>query len=56
MKGFSTSAAVLLAAVASSFCCGFHPTAPFAVGVAVVGCSFYLYFGPHNAVLKVIIY
>ena len=51
VKGFSTSAAVLLAAIASALCCGFVVTTPFAVGLAVVSCSFYLYFGPHNAVL-----
>ena len=42
VKGFSTSAAVLLAAIASSFCFSFRPTPPFGVGVAVVVCSFYL--------------
>ena len=51
VKGFSTSAAVLLAAIASTLCCGFVVTPPFAVGLAVVCCSFYLYFGPHNTVL-----
>ena len=51
VKGFSTSAAVLFAAIASALCCGFVVTPPFAVGLAVVCCSFYLYFGPHNTVL-----
>jgi hypothetical protein len=48
VKGFSTSVSVLLAMVASSLLFGFTLTRPFAIGSAVVCCSFYLYFGPFN--------
>jgi len=50
-KGFSTSAAVLLAAAASSVTFGFVPTRAFLVGSAVACAAFYLYFGEHNAFL-----
>ena len=52
VKGFSTSAAVLLAAVASAVCCGFEVTREFCIGVAVVTAAFYLYFGGHNELLS----
>lgn len=51
VKGFSTSAAVLLATIVATLCCTFEVSHPFAVGVLVVTCSFYLYFGEHNKVL-----
>jgi UDP-sugar transporter A1/2/3 len=50
-KGFSTSAAVLLASAASSLTFGYVPTRSFLVGTAVACSAFYLYFGPHNATL-----
>jgi len=50
-KGFSTSASVLLASVASSVAFGFVPSRAFLLGAAVVCIAFYLYFGAHNAVL-----
>jgi hypothetical protein len=50
-KGFSTSAAVLLASAASSITFGYVPTRSFIIGTAVACSAFYLYFGPHNATL-----
>ena len=52
VKGFSTSVSVLLAMLASSILFDFVLTRPFVIGVAVVCCSFYLYFGPFNADLQ----
>lgn len=37
--------------VTSAILFGFTLTRPFAIGAAVVCCSFYLYFGVHNSVL-----
>ena len=51
VKGFSTSVSVLLAMCASALLFGFTLTRPFAIGSAVVCCSFYLYFGDFNAKL-----
>eukprot|EP00966_Prymnesium_polylepis_P306408 7080365-Prymnesium_polylepis.1 len=51
VKGFSTSAAVLLATLVATLCCTFQITQAFTVGVLVVTCSFYLYFGDHNRLL-----
>ena len=36
---------------ASSLLFDFHLTRPFIIGTSVVCCSFYLYFGAHNATL-----
>ena len=44
VKGFSTSAAVLLATVVSAALFGFELRGPFAAGTAVVCVAFYLYF------------
>ena len=49
VKGFSTSVSVLLAMGCSSLLFEFRLTRPFSIGVAVVCCSFYLYFGAFNA-------
>ena len=51
VKGFSTSAAVLLATIVSTMCCSFQITQAFTVGVLIVSSSFYLYFGHQNKML-----
>ena len=51
IKGFSTSASVLLAALVSSIAFSIELRRPFVLGAAVVCVAFYLYFGPHNKVL-----
>jgi len=51
IKGFSTSAAVLLAALASTAYFSFQPSRAFNLGALVVCVAFYLYFGEHNKVL-----
>lgn len=51
IKGFSTSAAVLCAALLSILCCGFVANRAFVVGSLIVCVSFYQYFGGHNHVL-----
>jgi len=51
IKGFSTSAAVLLAALVSSACFSIHLRRPFALGASVVCVAFFLYFGAHNEAL-----
>ena len=48
VKGFSTSAAVLLATFLSSFLFGFQLHGPFVVGTSVVCVAFYLYFVTPN--------
>mmetsp|Transcript_20573 Transcript_20573/g.57833 ORF Transcript_20573/g.57833 Transcript_20573/m.57833 type:complete len:362 (+) Transcript_20573:29-1114(+) len=50
-KGFSTSAAVLLASAASTISFGYVPSRPFLIGSSVACSAFYLYFGAHNSVL-----
>ena len=51
IKGFSTSASVLLAAIVSSVCFSIELRRPFVLGAAVVCVAFYLYFGRFNQVL-----
>ena len=48
VKGFSLAAAVILAAVVSTLCCGYQPSNAFGVGTLVVGCAFYLFFTRAN--------
>jgi len=51
IKGFSTSASVLLAMATSSYLFDFELTRPFTLGTLVVCSSFYLYFGDFNRIL-----
>ena len=48
VKGFSLAAAVILAAVVSTLCCGYQPSNAFGVGTLIVGCAFFLFFTRAN--------
>ena len=48
-KSFASSASVILAAVASTACCGYELTNAFGIGTLVVGCAFHLFFSSENA-------
>mmetsp|Transcript_63678 Transcript_63678/g.105886 ORF Transcript_63678/g.105886 Transcript_63678/m.105886 type:complete len:337 (+) Transcript_63678:115-1125(+) len=53
IKNYCTSVAVILSTLASVICCGFSISQSFVVGVAIVLCAMFLYFGEHNKLLVV---